>query len=494
VSVTICEQPKIRKNAGMKIHERGTRAVGRLWELARAGDFRGGAAAARDALRALRSGVANSRRIELHLIIAFCAMRQGHHADALRELGLAGQVAASHPAGSAMAPRVDAWRAELAYFQGRYSDANDVIDHVLPRLEQRGDWAYVAFVLRTRIAILLARTDYDGAAALADRAIAAAEASREDYVLVQVLNVLGAVYFDRATSKLKAPHARAHLSSLDRAGTVALESDARAALRFFQQARAVAVRSRYAFAAWYVAGNIERLEILLGHADRAIRPIQKRLRILQARGATYDEIVARSNLAWGLRSLGRYREALHELDVALRLARDTGTGNVLLEFLEYDRSIVLDALGEAAAARASYRRYLQLVGAGNRCTPTVTPDRTSATPRRPLEPYFLKRADRFILENVGAAFTVADLARHCGVSWRTLEKAFGDFRGVTPVAYIRNVRLESARQALAAGPTKVEEVASAFGFGSATTFALEYRKRFGESPSYSRRAARMRAR
>ena len=47
----------------------------------------------------------------------------------------------------------------------------------------------------------------------AERAIALAEASGDDYVIVQVLNVLGAVSFDRATSKLNLPHARSHLSS-----------------------------------------------------------------------------------------------------------------------------------------------------------------------------------------------------------------------------------------------------------------------------------------
>ena len=215
-------------------------------------------------------------------------------------------------------------------------------------------------------------------------------------------------YFDRATSKLSGPHARAHLSSLDPRDAVPMEADAREALRFFQRARAVAEGAHYEFAAWYVAGNIERLEILLGHADRAIRPIRKRLAVLQARGATYDEMVMRSNLAWGLRTLGRYREALHELDVAFKLARDTGTFNVLLEFLEYDRSIVLDALGDTAGARASYRRYLQLVGAWNRSAPGPPSNQHSTTPKRPLEPFFLKRADRFILEHVSEPFTVSD--------------------------------------------------------------------------------------
>ena len=480
---------EIGNNGGMKPQVTGPRSIARLWELARSGDFRGGASAARDALQVMGTSGAPGRRVELHLVGAFCSMRQGHHSDALHQLDAAHQATSSLPPDSRLALRVETWCAELACFQGRYSDASAIVDRLLPHLERQGDRAYVAFALRIRIAILLARADYDGALAQADQAIRVAEASGDDYVIVQILNVLGAVHFDRATSKLDEPHARAHLSSLDPGDAIPMEADAREALRLFERARVVAERAHYEFAAWYVAGNIERLEILLGHAKRAIRPIRKRLAILQRRGATYDEIVTRSNLAWGLRTLGRHREALHELDVALRLARDTGTSNVLLEFLEYDRSIVLDALGETAAARTSYRRYLQLIG-WNRGAPGTPDSRHSAAPRRPLEPFFLKRADRYILDNIGAPFPVTELASHCGVSLRTLENAFSQFRGLTAVAHVRNFRLDRARIALTDEGGTISEIAARLGFRSSTTFALEYRKRFGMKPSQARPTSR----
>ncbi len=457
------------------------------WELARSGELRAAVRLAHQALK--RPGVRAPDCVEFHLVRASCAMRQGDHAGALRELDAASVAASRLRSDSVPNLHIDAWRAELAYFQGRYSEAAAIVDRLLPRLAQGGDRAYEAFALRVRIATLLARADYDAIATLAPRAIEAAEASGDDYVIVQVLNVLGAMYFDRATSKLREPHARAHLSSLDPLDTAPMEEDARAALRHFDAARAAAERGHYEFAAWYVAGNIERLEILLGHADRAVRAIRKRLRILQARGARYDEIVTRSNLAWGLRVLGRHQQALHELDVALGLARETGTANVLLEFLEYDRSIVLDALGDAAGARASYKRYLQLVGAFNKNAAAV-PGQGQATAKRPLEPYFLKRADRFVLDHLGESFSVAALASHCGVSWRTLEKAFADFRGLTPVAHVRNVRLDQAHAALGTEIAPVAEIAARFGFRSSTTFALEYRKRFGKPPSHLRRTDR----
>jgi len=54
------------------------------------------------------------------------------------------------------------------------------------------------------------------------------------------------------------------------------------------------------------------------------------------------------------------------------------------------------------------------------------------------------------------------------------------------VAHLRNRRLDDARLALEEGTAGVAEVATRFGFGSATTFALEFRKRFGVPPSKTR--------
>ena len=450
------------------------------WELARSGDLRGAIEAAHKEIAA--SARDPAQRADLHLVAASCAMRQGHHADALRELEAATSAAASQ-SDEDLQLRVDAWRAELAYFQGRYSAAEDIIDRIVDKLEDCGDRAYAAFTLRTRIAILLARADYDGIAAIAVRTLRAAESGGDDYVLVQILNILGAVSFDRATSKLTDPHARSHLPLIEPRDAAPMEADAREALRFFERAKEVAERAHYEFAAWYVAGNIERLEIVLGHAERAVRAIRKRLKVLQAKGARYDEIVTRSNLAWALRTLGRNEDALHELDVALELARETGTFNVLLEFLHYDRSVVLGALGDATGAAASYRRYLRMVGGKRDAQHAVHGAPSDTRKRPPLEPFFLKRADRFIAEHLAEDLPIARLAEHCGVSWRTLQKAFTDFRAITPVAHVRNMRLDEAHRALRDCGASVADAAAKVGFHSPTTFALEYRKRFGVSPS-----------
>ena len=452
------------------------------WERARAGDFRGALEAARGTLMEPGRKLPTAEQVELHLVVAFCAMRQGNHGAAARELDDAERLLERASERDELRPRISAWRAELAYFQGRYSAAEEILDAISPILEHQGDSLYGAFCLRTRIAILLARMNYAGIDSLAPRALELAQSSGDDYVNVQVLNVLGAYHFDRATSRLPEPHARSHLTSLDPKDVEPMQADAREALGYFVRARDVARRARYEFAAWYVAGNIERLEILLGRADRAVRATRKRLRVLQARGATYDEIAARSNLAWGLRTLGHHREALHELDAALALARHTGTYNVLLEFLHYDRSVVLGALGDGAGARASYRQYLRLVEAGNRSSAHGP---VPGAPRRPLEPFFLKQADEVIERHAGR-IPIKQLAQECGVSLRALEGAFMTFRGLTPVAYLRNRRLDGARRMLEDG-SSVQQAAAGSGFQSVTTFTKEYRRRFGVAPSRSRK-------
>jgi transcriptional regulator GlxA family with amidase domain len=116
-----------------------------------------------------------------------------------------------------------------------------------------------------------------------------------------------------------------------------------------------------------------------------------------------------------------------------------------------------------------------------------------APAKRPLEPAFLKRFDRLVAERIADRLEIRELAGLCGVSWKTLERTFTDFRGLTPVAHVRNMRLDAARVALDRGDVGVSEAAARFGFGSPTTFSLEYRKRFGVSPSRTRKRAALAA-
>jgi AraC-like DNA-binding protein len=88
-------------------------------------------------------------------------------------------------------------------------------------------------------------------------------------------------------------------------------------------------------------------------------------------------------------------------------------------------------------------------------------------------------------------FTTAELAAVAGVGARWLQVAFRRQSGLSPMAYLREVRLERARAELSeADPagTTVADVAFRWGFGHLGRFAEKYRERFGELPSETLRS------
>jgi AraC-like DNA-binding protein len=102
----------------------------------------------------------------------------------------------------------------------------------------------------------------------------------------------------------------------------------------------------------------------------------------------------------------------------------------------------------------------------------------------PIAPRDVARAVDYIHENLAEPITLADLVREAGVAGRTLLKHFQDFKGVSPMRYLRNLRLKRVREELENGTAmRVYESALRWGLPHAGRFSIEYRKRFGESPS-----------
>ena len=94
-------------------------------------------------------------------------------------------------------------------------------------------------------------------------------------------------------------------------------------------------------------------------------------------------------------------------------------------------------------------------------------------------------------------WTVVDLARRVGLSTRALQYGFAAQAGRSPMAYLRQVRLQradadlraAAGPPLAAGPG-VASIASRWGFTNFGRFAAAYRARYGCSPSETLHQAR----
>jgi AraC-like DNA-binding protein len=99
----------------------------------------------------------------------------------------------------------------------------------------------------------------------------------------------------------------------------------------------------------------------------------------------------------------------------------------------------------------------------------------------------VRRAIAYMEENLSWPIGLPDIAKALDVSVRSVQKAFHDDLGTTPMNYLRDRRLERVRAELAdALPSEgvtVTEVAERWGFGHLGNFSAIYRKRFGESPS-----------
>jgi len=105
---------------------------------------------------------------------------------------------------------------------------------------------------------------------------------------------------------------------------------------------------------------------------------------------------------------------------------------------------------------------------------------------RQAQSLIVKTVERYALSRVDEPLYVSDLCRAAGVSERTLEYAFNEIMGLTPVAYLIRLRLHRVRRALLAatqGSTTVSAVALDWGFWHFGDFSRAYRECFGELPS-----------
>ena len=138
-----------------------------------------------------------------------------------------------------------------------------------------------------------------------------------------------------------------------------------------------------------------------------------------------------------------------------------------------------------AAAEELLLQLLVLAAAGGQRLP-------SAGATKPAAPVAVRRAEDFIRANADAPLTVARIAQAAGCSVRALQLAFRRFRHVSPMAVVRDVRLEQAYRLMAAadGPQTVTGIAARFHFENAGRFAAAYRRRFGRNPSEALRAGR----
>ncbi|MBV8067003.1 MAG: helix-turn-helix domain-containing protein [Candidatus Eremiobacteraeota bacterium] len=98
----------------------------------------------------------------------------------------------------------------------------------------------------------------------------------------------------------------------------------------------------------------------------------------------------------------------------------------------------------------------------------------------------VRACETYMRAHVDSTITLLDLSAISGMRSRSLINAFQAVTGLTPIDYLKRIRLNGVRRALRRSRkahTRIIDVATAWGFWHMGHFAADYRAMFGESPS-----------
>jgi AraC-like DNA-binding protein len=108
-------------------------------------------------------------------------------------------------------------------------------------------------------------------------------------------------------------------------------------------------------------------------------------------------------------------------------------------------------------------------------------------------PGIVRRAESYMTENAATDLSIPDVAAALGVSVRSLQEGFRQWRNTTPNEFLRETRLRLVREELLRSDdsTDVTSVALRHGFTHLGRFSLYYRAAFGEHPRVTLRRRRI---
>jgi len=101
-----------------------------------------------------------------------------------------------------------------------------------------------------------------------------------------------------------------------------------------------------------------------------------------------------------------------------------------------------------------------------------------------IAPRHVRKVEEYIYAHSAEPVTLIDLAELTGVSVRSIHNAFRSFRGYSPIAFLKSVRMARVRERLLAAEPEdtVTSIALECGFGHLGRFSADYRRRYGEAP------------
>ena len=105
-----------------------------------------------------------------------------------------------------------------------------------------------------------------------------------------------------------------------------------------------------------------------------------------------------------------------------------------------------------------------------------------------VEDVMTAKAMRFIKQHACEGVDVADVARHCGISRRTMERTFAHFLGMSPHDQIVRTKVARAKQLLAETDYALDTVAAKSGLSHAAYLNVLFKREVGQTPGEFRKS------
>ncbi len=99
----------------------------------------------------------------------------------------------------------------------------------------------------------------------------------------------------------------------------------------------------------------------------------------------------------------------------------------------------------------------------------------------------LQNAINIMMANIEVPLKMDEIARHCGLNLRRMERLFKSYLEAAPAQFYRRLRLEKARELLMHSNLSTLEISFLTGFSSSSHFAMAYAREYGLRPSEMRR-------
>jgi transcriptional regulator GlxA family with amidase domain len=164
----------------------------------------------------------------------------------------------------------------------------------------------------------------------------------------------------------------------------------------------------------------------------------------------------------------------------------------LQRYIDYLASAARMPAAGLATARARGAAGVLLEEAARLVIENAAPGPSPGSLSSPQDRAHVRRAEEIMHERYADPLTTGEIAAVLGVSPRRLQAAFASVRDTSPLAILRSIRIERARDRLsdASANGTVSSIAYDCGLAHLGRFAVEYRRRYGERPSETLQRAR----